>query len=162
MDLNFQYEKADVLQALRFHFMRRKEIKVFRVILIWLGLLALLAFSLRFIEGSELLALILMLIVLAVVFWYVLPLSIYAKTKTFQDSIRLVPTHEGLTIRTQFADRQLPWRGIQEVVETKDFFLLYRNTQSFFLVPGRAFKDSEQRQVFRDLLRTWVSDYRVQ
>lgn len=162
MDIFFHYEKSDVLQALRFHFMQRREIRMFRDILMALGLFVLLSFSLHLIGAPVLVALLLMLILLAVVFWFVLPLAIYAKTKTFQDTIRLAPNSNGLVIRTQYSERQLSWQGILMVIETKDFILLYRDYKSFFLVPARAFKDSQQRGEFSRLLQSYIRDYRSQ
>ena len=162
MDIFFQYEKSDVLQALRFHFMQRREIRIFRGILMALGLFGLLVFSLHLIGSSLLLALLLMLALLAVVFWFVLPLAIYAKSKTFQDTIRLALNSEGLLIRTQYSERHLSWMGILMVIETKDFILLYRDKKSFFLVPARAFKDSKQRVEFSSLLQSHIRDYRSQ
>lgn len=162
MDIFFHYEKSDVLQALRFHFIQRREIRMFRGILVVLGLFALLSFSLHLIGAPLLVALLLMLVLLAVVFWFVLPLAIYAKTRTFQDNIRLAHNSDGLLIGTQYSERQLPWKGILRVIETKDFILLYRDYKSFFLVPARAFKDSQQRSEFIRLLQSHIRDYRSQ
>ena len=162
MHLEFNYNKGDVLHALRYHFMRRGEIKVFRNTLIILLLATLTGYFFRVVTSSALTGIVLMILVLGWVFWYLLPVSIYHKAATFKDSIHLKYSDEGLLISTRASDHQraISWSNFSQVVETKKFFFLYRDKKTFFLIPISAFETEEAYQHFTSMLKAKFRNYR--
>lgn len=162
MQFHFRYSKPAVINGLRFHFLRRNETKLFRVVLTVLLVLGVVGYGLRVVSFSVVVALLCMFLLLILAFWYILPLSIYRKAATFREpDIRLNCTEEGISIGTGAGDRHLRWSSFHEVVETGDFFYLYRDNKSFFLIPTDAFTDEEEKKEFSDLLRRQFSHYSV-
>lgn len=162
MHLEFNYNKGDVLHALRYHFMQRGEIKVFRNTLIILLLATLTGYFFSVVTSAALTGIVLMILVLGWVFWYLLPVSIYNKAATFKDSIHLKYSEEGLLISTRASDRQraISWSNFSQVVETKKFFFLYRDKKTFFLIPISAFETEESYRNFSSMLKAKFSNYK--
>jgi len=162
MHLEFSYNKGDVLHALRYHFMQRGEIKVFRNTLIILLLATLTGYFFSVVTTSALTGIVIMILVLGWVFWYLLPISIYNKAATFKDSIQLKYSDEGLLISTRASEHQraISWSNFSQVVETKKFFFLYRDKKTFFLIPISAFETEEAYRNFTNMLKTKFSNYR--
>ncbi|WP_298736475.1 YcxB family protein [uncultured Chitinophaga sp.] len=155
MHVEFSYNKEDVLNALRYHFLRRGEIKVFRNTLCILLLATLAGFFFRVVTLNALVGIAAMTALIAWAFWYVLPLSTYNKAATFKDEIRLRYTEDGLLISTRASDhqRQLSWNNFSRLVETRKFFFLYRDKKSFLLIPTSAFENEDARNNFSKLVK---------
>ncbi|NSL89019.1 YcxB family protein [Chitinophaga solisilvae] len=155
MHLEFSYNKGDVLHALRYHFMQRGEIKVFRNTIIILLLATIAGYSFNLVTPGALTGISAMVLVLGWVFWYLLPISIYNKAATFKDDIHLRYSDEGLVISTRTSDHQraISWKNFSRIVETKKFFFLYRDKKTFFLIPISAFKTEEAYRGFADMAK---------
>lgn len=63
---------------------------------------------------------------------------------------------EHVVLRTERGQKAWPWNVFSKFVESPYFFYLYFDTRSFFLVPTEAFKDMEERQEARRLLRAKI------
>lgn len=160
MDLRFQYDKQEVINALRFHFMNRPEMKLFKVILMLMVLFAFAGYWMKIVTLQMLIWIFLLFIVLVLVFWYILPYSVYRKARTFREpAISLHWTDEGITIGTQRGESSLSWNRFHQVLETKHFFYLYSSNKSFFLIPTHAFANREERIAFSELLQNQFPDY---
>lgn len=153
MHLEFSYNRDEVLNALRYHFLQRGEIKVFRNTLFLLLAFTLAGFAYRIVTVGALVGIASMSVVIVLVFWYMLPVSIYNKAATFKDDIHLNYSEEGIVISTRNSDvqKQLSWKGFTQVVRAKNFFFLYRGKKNFFLVPTSAFKSEEAEEEFEKL-----------
>lgn len=160
MQLKFQYDKTAVINALRTHFLSRRETKMLRIVLIVFFLVAVVAFFKGVIPYALVVVLFLIIILLTVVFWFILPKSIYTKTRTFSEpSITLEWDEETISIGTHAGARRLPWESFSRVLETPDYFYLYRNNTSFFLIPAYAFQKEDDRDSFSQLLHRHFSNY---
>ncbi|GAA0528085.1 YcxB family protein [Chitinophaga japonensis] len=159
MHVEFSYNKEDVLHALRYHFLQRGEIKVFRNTLAILLLAAITGFFFRVVTPNALIGIIAMVALIVWAFWYLLPLSTYNKAATFKDKIKLGYSEEGLLISTRASDhqRQLSWNNFTQLVETRKFFFLYRDKKSFLLIPTSAFENEAARDRFSDLAKEKIS-----
>ncbi|RFS22542.1 YcxB family protein [Chitinophaga silvatica] len=160
--LEFSYDKSEVLHALRYHFMQRGEIKVFRNTLIILFLATLTGYFYRVVTPATFTGIVIMILVIGWVFWYLLPISIYNKAATFKDNIRLNYSDDGLLISTRSSDHQraIGWNNFSQVVETKKFFFLYRDKKTFFLIPISAFQTQEAYSQFAEMLKEKFSNYK--
>jgi hypothetical protein len=162
MQINFRYDKTTVINALRLHFLNRGETKVLRILFIALFLLGIWGYWKGIISYPVVVIIFLLIVLLTVVFWFILPHSIYKKAKTFSEpSISLQYGDEGIAIGTHAGARQLSWNSFNRVLETTDFFYLYRNNNAFFLIPTAAFRSETEKKDFRELLHRQFSNYSV-
>ena len=154
MHLEFSYKKDEVLNALRYHFLHRGEVKVFQITLLIFLLATIAGFFFHVVTRNALAGITGMTLLIAWAFWYLLPVSTYNKAATFQDNIRLQLNEEGMTIITnQGGDRAVSWQRFSEVVETAKFIFLYRDKKSFFLIPLSAFQSPDAKADFQQLLK---------
>jgi len=153
MHLEFSYNKEEVLNALRYHFMQRGEIKVFRNTLFTLLAFALAGYAFKIVTIGALIGIAGMVLLIGIAFWFLLPVSIYNKAATFKDDIHLKYSEEGIIISTRTSEHQrlLSWSTFTRVVEAKNFFFLYRGKKNFFLVPTSAFQSEDAQKEFSQL-----------
>ncbi len=152
MQVHFSYKKPQVIQALRYHFISRKEI---RILIIFINVFTILSAVLYFMKKIQPLPFMLgttIWLAVLITFWYILPRSIYRKNFTFQDSFTCELTDNHFSIQNSKGGRSWAWRQFSSWMETPNFFHLYFDSRSFFLVPKDAFEDSnkihEARQLF--------------
>ncbi len=159
MHVEFNYNKGEVLSALRYHFMHRGEVKVFRNTIIIFLLATFAGYVFHLVTIGALTGITIMILALVWVFWYLLPVSIYTRAATFKDEIRLKFRDEGLLISTgsSYHERTISWGKFSKVVETKDFIYLYRDKKSFFLIPASAFTSEEAYQDCVRLLKEKIA-----
>ncbi|QJB34821.1 YcxB family protein [Chitinophaga oryzae] len=145
-----------MLHALRYHFLHRGEIKVFRNTLVILLLATVAGYMFNLVTPGALSGITIMVVLLGLVFWYLLPISIYNKAATFKDDIHLRYSEDGIRISTRSSDheRAISWHHFTKVVETKKFFFLYRDKKTFFLIPISAFKTEDAYQGFKNMSAT--------
>lgn len=135
----FTYQKRKVLHALRFHFISRREIKV---TIILVNVFALVSAVLYFTKKVTPVAFLFasgLWFVLMIAFWFVLPGIIYRKSATFRDRFRVTFDENGMELETGRGSRQWPWEQFSDMLETPEFFHLYFDSRSFFLIPKEAF-----------------------
>jgi YcxB-like protein len=153
MVIHFEYEKKQVLSALRHHFISRPEIKILLIIVNLFTILCAVLFYFHKIQPLSFLLFSLLWFVLLVTFWTVLPLSIYRKSYTFQDRFSMDFNDHAVVLQTARGSHAWAWKDISSFLETPFFFHLYFNSRSFFLVPKDAFSDLESLQETRKLLK---------
>src|ERR1700741_5311002 len=86
MHYSFSYEKKKVIQALRYHFIQRNEIRILIVLINVFALVSAVLLWLKKIRPEPFLLGSFIWIMLVATFWYFLPNSIYKKAATFKDS----------------------------------------------------------------------------
>lgn len=143
----FYYTKPKVLQALRFHFFNRVEIKI---IIIVVNIFAISAAALYFSGKVSPLAFLMsstLWFTLMLAFWFVLPIIIYNKAATFKDHFKVSLENQHLFLENEKGSRSWPWKAFSNYVESANFFHLYFNSQSFFLIPKTAFPKDQLHEV---------------
>ena len=149
----FTYNKAKVIQALRYHFISRKEIKV---LMILVNVFAVVSAGMYFYHKISPLAFLLsstLWFILMFVFWYLLPLTIYKRAATFRDKFRANFNSYGFGIENERGSRSWEWKEFTDWMETPNFFHLYFNSRSFFIVPKDAFAEDDVH-----IARTWMKE----
>jgi hypothetical protein len=139
----FTYNKAKVIQALRFHFLNKPEIKIMMVII---NLFAITSAALFFFKKISPLAFLIssfLWFFLMVLFWFVLPHIIYKQNATFKDSFSAVLGREQFAIENDRGHRGWDWSTFSSWTESPHFFHLYFNARSFFIIPKDAFEGDE-------------------
>jgi len=85
----FTYNKPKVIQALRYHFITRREIKI---MIILVNVFAILSAGLFFFKKISPLAFLVSSVLwftLMLAFWFILPYSIYKRAATFKDGFKV-------------------------------------------------------------------------
>lgn len=159
MTVHFGYDKKQVLQALRYHFLSRKEIRLMIILVNVFTLLAAALFYFHKIVAPAFFVSTFMWIVLMLSFWFVLPGLVYRRAATFQDKFTMSFEEKGFSLGNERGGRQWSWKTVTHYLETPHFFHLYFNATSFFLVPKAAF-NSEQIGEMREILREKVPSRR--
>lgn len=156
MTISFGYEKPKVLQALRYHFISRPEI---RIMLILVNVFALASITLYFLKKVTPLAFFVgsfLWIVLMISFWFILPAMVYRRAATFQHEFSMDFEESGFSLRHERGGKEWPWTALKHYVESPHFFHLYFDSRSFFLVPKSGCKDSDEIHELRTLIRSKV------
>lgn len=136
----FTYHKPKVIQALRYHFISRREIKVMMILI---NVFALLTASLYFFKKISPLAFVLsslLWFVMMFVFWFLLPRIIFGKSASFKDSFSVSMNDDKFVLSHERASKEFAWSSFTSWMESPHFFHLYINERSFFLLPKDAFE----------------------
>lgn len=139
----FTYNKGKVIQALRYHFITRREIKL---MLILVNVFAIVSSALFFLKKISPLAFLISAVlwfVMMIVCWFLLPAIIYKKSATFKDSFRATLGNNSFTIENDRGSRSWDWSAFSTSMESPHFFHLYFDARSFFIIPKDAFLEDD-------------------
>jgi YcxB-like protein len=153
MNISFRYERKKVIQALRYHFISKRDI---RILIILVNVFALFAAAMFFWKKITPVAFLLssfLWFCLMAAFWYILPFTVYSRAKTFRDSFDLTFLDAYMQIENPNGTKHWKYKDFRYFLETPNFFHLYVDERSFFLIPKDAFTDSDEIQAARLLLR---------
>lgn len=135
MQHSFTYNKAKVIQALRFHFISRKEIKLLMILVNVFAITSAILFFLKKIRPEPFLLGALIWLVLLLAIWYFLPYSIYKKSDTFLQQFTVMVYDQSLQLSNEKGIATWAWSKFESFTESPHFFHLYFNSKSFFLIP---------------------------
>ena len=155
MTVQFSYDKKQVIQALRYHFLSKREIRFMIILVNVFAIVSAALFYFKKILPFAFLVSSFLWFVLMITFWFVLPMMVYRKAATFQDHFTMNFEDQGFSLGNERGSRSWEWRSLKNYLETPNFFHLYFDSTSFFLVPKVAFSD-DQRDEMRHLLRDKV------
>jgi hypothetical protein len=153
MTIDVTYNKGQVLQALRYHFLSKREIRVMIILVNVFALVSALLFYFRKILPLAFLTGSFLWFSMMICFWFLLPWLVYKRAATFKDHLIMKFEDESFSVGTAKGSRSWPWKVLSNFLETPNFFHLYFDTKSFFLVPKNSFSDSDQVFQFRQLLK---------
>jgi hypothetical protein len=139
----FNFHPAKTVQALRYHFIQRREIKV---LLIMVNVFAIMSAGLYYgqkISPFAFLISSLLWFVMMLSFWFFMPRMIYKRTATFKDAFEIKLDDDSFTLIHARAQKSWPWTAFSGWMETPHFFHLYFDEKSFFMFPKEAFKDDD-------------------
>lgn len=155
MQHSFSYEKKKVIQALRYHFVQRPEVRILIIMVNVFAILSAVLFYMKKIRPEPFLLGSLIWLLLMATFWYILPNSIYKKASTFRDSFIIGFTDAQVTLENERGTVQWPWKTFSRFFESPHFFHLYFDGKSFFLVPKEGMSDSFRHEL-RALLNSKI------
>jgi len=148
----FTYNKGKVIQALRYHFITRPEIKVMMILVNVFAIVSAALFFFRVISPLAFLVSSVLWFFLMIVFWFWLPRMIYRKAGTFKDRFQAILSNNEFRIENDRGGRSWPWGDFSTWMESPHFFHLYFSSRSFFIVPKEAFEGDEvheARKIFK-------------
>ncbi|NML20460.1 YcxB family protein [Pseudoflavitalea sp. G-6-1-2] len=156
MTVQFGYDKKQVIQALRYHFLSRPEIKVLLIIINVFAILSAVLFAYKIIQPISFLMFSLLWFVLMLVIWRILPASIYKKSSTFKDHFIMHFDESIVTLETERGSKDWSWNQFSRFVESPYFFHLYFDARSFFIIPKEAFTDITELQQARNWMKNKI------
>lgn len=152
----FTYEKGKVIQALRYHFISRKEIKFMMILVNVFAISSAALFFFKKISPLAFLISSVLWFVMMLAFWFFLPTMIYKKNSTFKDRFKATLDDDGFMIENDRGSRGWQWNQFSTTLETPHFFHLYFDSRSFFIVPKEAFEgddEHEARKILREKIK---------
>lgn len=153
MTIHFGYEKPLVMQALRYHFISRPEIRIMLILVNVFAIASLILFFLKKVTPFAFMTSSVLWMILMISFWFILPSLVYRRAATFKDHFSMTFEEEGFTLGHERGSRSWPWKALTSFIESPHFFHLYFDSRSFFLVPKSGCKNSDEVYELRHLLR---------
>ncbi|HSB91764.1 MAG TPA: YcxB family protein [Flavitalea sp.] len=156
MTIQFGYNKKEVIQALRYHFLSRPEIKILLILVNVFAITSAVLMYLKYIQPASFFIFSMLWFMLMLVIWRILPSSIYKKSATFQDHFIMHFSNEDVELETERGKKTWAWNSFNKFVESPYYFHLYFDARSFFLVPKDAFMGIAELQEVRGLLKSHI------
>ncbi|WP_207495601.1 YcxB family protein [Aridibaculum aurantiacum] len=153
MEIYFGYDKKQVIQALRYHFISRPEVKILLIVVNVFTIISASLFFFRKVSPLAFLVASLLWMVLMISFWFILPKTVYKRASTFRDTFKMSFSEHHVLLENARGQMQWAWKNFSRFVESPHFFHLYFDSRSFFLVPKAALEDNERtdlRQLFKE------------
>ena len=153
MTIHFTYQKSEVIQALRYHFITRPEL---RIMIIVVNVFALLTAALAYFKVVGILAFFLgsvLWFMLMISVWFFLPGVIYRRNSTFKDHFDMSFEETGFSLGNERGSRNWSWQKLSTFLESPHFFHLYFDSRTFFLVPKSGFRSTDEVFELRQLLK---------
>jgi hypothetical protein len=149
----FEYDKGKVIQALRYHFISRKEIKILLILINVFAVMSAVLFYMKKVHPLAFLVSSLMWFIMMITFWYLMPKMIYNRSRTFKDRLKVSADEEGMILENAQGQNGWKWTAFQSYYESPHFYHVYFNPRSFFIFPKDAFEDMEVHEMRKMLQR---------
>lgn len=156
MTATFSYNKKHVLQALRYHFLTRPEIRLMIIIVNVFAFFTAALFYFKKILPFAFLTGSLLWFFLMLSFWFVLPGTVYRRAATFRDHFTMEFNEDDFSVGNERGSRSWAWSKLSKFIETPNFFHLYFDARSFFLVPKDGLASPDDVYALRQLLKQKV------
>lgn len=156
MKIPIHYRRKEVVQALRYHFLSRREIRLMIILVNVFALMSLVLFAMKKVVPMAFLVGSLLWLVLMVTFWIAMPQWVYHRNATFRDQFTLEFFDDGFRFSNTRGGRFVPWTRLSSFNETPEFLYFYFDPRSFFLVPKSGFANTDDLHEIRTLLKERV------
>ena len=156
MTIYFGYEKGQVLQALRYHFISKMEIRIMLIMVNVFAIGSIILYALHKITPMAFLVGSTLWIVLMISFWFVLPGIVYKRAVTFKHNFSMNFNDSGFTLEHERGSKSWSYTALKNFIESPHFFHLYFDSRSFILVPKSGCRDKDEVFELRQLLKSQV------
>ena len=153
MTIHFEYEKKQVIQALRYHFISRPEIRIMIIVVNVFAIISFVLYMLHKITPTAFMVGSSLWIVLMISFWFLLPMAVYRRNETFLHEFSMDFEKNGFSLRHERGSRSWEWGALTTFLESPNFFHLYFDSRSFFLVPKSGCRDKDEVYELRQILK---------
>ncbi len=147
MQFSFSYNKAKVLQGLRYHFITRQEIRVLVILVNLFAILSAVLFYTKKIRPEPFLLSTVLWLFLMVSFWYLLPYTIYRRSTTFKESFTIFFFERQIRLKNTRGFVDWNWSDFSHFFESPHFFHLYFSSRAFFLLPKEGLNEETIRSI---------------
>ena len=162
--VEFQLTEAEYLAATRLYFLKLKEVLVRLIVFCLLLLTGTVIMSLFVVELFPLWASIALVFLLEGFLLYMLlvegPRRYFRGDEKFRDPYKLTFSDDGVFLKTPRIESKMGWTLYSRVIEGRDLYLLVygKETRMMTIVPKRSFRNSDDENRFRELVRRYISD----
>jgi YcxB-like protein len=156
MTIYFGYNKGQVIQALRYHFISRREILIMLILVNVFALASVVLYLFNKITPMACMTGSLLWIILMVSFWFILPGMVYRRAITFKHNFSMDFKENEFVLSHEKGSKSWPWTALKNFIESPHFFHLYFDSRSFLLVPKNGCKDNDEVFELRELLKAKV------
>ncbi|HZH94244.1 MAG TPA: YcxB family protein [Flavisolibacter sp.] len=156
MRVEFSYNKQQVLQGLRYHFLARPELRIMIIVVNVFAFASAALFYFQIVTPRAFLVGSSLWFLMMITIWFILPGSVYRGAATFKDHFIMDFEEENFSVGNERGSRSWAWTALSKTLETPNFFHLYFDSRSFFLVPKYAFQGDDEMYEMRKLLREKV------
>lgn len=156
MTIHFTYDKQQVIQALRYHFITRPELRIMIILVNVFAITAAILYYLKKITPLAFLIGSLLWFALMISIWFILPGVVYRRAATFRDHFTMDFEEDQFTLGNERGSRSWSWKALSSFLESPHFFHLYFDSRSFFLVPKSGCKSSDEVFQLRQMLKEKV------
>ena len=146
------YQKAQVLQALRYHFIKQSEIKTLMIVVNVYAIATGVLLFLKKIRPELFLLGSILWIVLLLLFWYVMPAVFYRKTELFKQTWQFSFDSNEANLYATIGSVNWNWNELTHYFESPYFFHFYFGPKTFFLIPKDHISFEAQQEI-RELLK---------
>ncbi len=153
MQIFFSYNKNLVIQALRYHFISRLEVRLLMIVVNLFAIFAAVLFYFHKVSPLAFLLSSLLWIILMISFWFILPNTVYKKASTFKDTFKMTFGEHRVRLENERGYTEWNWEKFSTFIESPHFIHLYFDSKSFFLVPKAAVEKNENLNTLRKLLK---------
>lgn len=157
MRISFAYEKGQVMQALRYHFISRLEIRLLIIAVNVFAVGAVVLYAMKLVSPFAFLLSSCLWLLLMIAIWWGMPWMVYRQTAAFTHAFDMEFDPTGFSLEQGGKGNRWNWASLHHWKETPLFFHLYFDPRSFWLVPKDALADEDRLQL-RDWLRSQVTN----
>ena len=144
-----QYQKVQVLQALRYHFIKQSEIKTLMIVVNVYAIATGVLLFLKKIRPELFLLGSILWIVLLLLFWYAMPAIFYRKAELFKQNWQFSFDQEQANLYSTIGSAQWNWNEMTHYFESSYFFHFYFGPKTFFLIPKENIPIEAQQEIRR-------------
>jgi hypothetical protein len=152
MQISFSYNKKLVIQALRYHFLNRPEIRILMVLVNVFAIFSAALFYFRKVTPFAFLISSVMWLGLMITFWFILPMVVYKRATTFKESFTVAFNEYGIRLENERGYTEWDWKKFTSFYESPNFIHLHFDSKTFFLVPKQAAEQEGNLMEIRELL----------
>ncbi|MFT3903245.1 MAG: YcxB family protein [Niabella sp.] len=158
MTISFDYNKPQVIQALRYHFISKREMRLMIILVNVFAAFSLVLYIMGKITPMAFIINALLWIFLIISLWFVLPYAVYKRNSTFRNAFTMYFNENDFTLEHATGKRSWPYHALSQIKETPNFFHLYFDPRTFFLVPKSAFDTIEKLSTMRSIVNRLKMD----
>lgn len=156
MTIHFGYDKKQVIQALRYHFISRPEIRIMIILVNVFAIASLVLYVTKKVTPNAFLVGSLLWIVLLISFWFILPAMVYRRAITFQHRFSMTFNETGFSLDHEKGGKSWSWTALNSYIESPNFFHLYFDSRSFLLVPKNGCANNDEIHELRQIIQAHV------
>ncbi len=149
MSIPIQYQKSQVIQGLRYHFIKQSEIKGLMLFVNAYAIVTAILLFYKKIRPELFLLGSLLWLLLMVFFWYLLPWLFYRRTLMFKQDWEFNFNDNGGSLESENGRAEWAWSDVTRFFESPLFFHCYFAPKSFFILPKAHFSFEDQQKIRR-------------
>lgn len=155
MQFSFSYNKKKVLQALRYHFISQKEIRILFIVILLFDIISAVLYFTNKIRPEPFLLGALIWFLFLISFWFLMPGTVYKRSQTFREAFTIYFQPDYIALENNNGRVEWQWSRLKNYFESPNFFHLYFSAKSFFIVPKDNISREEQSEI-RSLLNSHI------